>query len=55
MFLREDPPLFFRQMVVEKLDEAFEQPLGFDVTRPFADATNQQAADRLRGAAVVTD
>ncbi len=46
-FLHEDPPLFFRQVVVDRLDQKSNSPLGFDVTRPFADPVNRQAADRL--------
>jgi len=46
-FLEEDPPLFFRQLVVDKLNESLEEPLGFDVTRPFADPVNRKVAEGL--------
>jgi len=49
-FLEEDPPLFFRQMVVDGLSEALDGTLDFDVTRPFADPVNRKAADDLRKA-----
>lgn len=46
-FLEEDPPLFFRQLVVDKLNESLEEPLDFDVTQPFADPANRKAVDDL--------
>jgi len=49
-FLEGDPPLFFRQMVVDRLGEGVEEPPGFDVMRPWADPRNQEAAERLRKA-----
>ena len=46
-FLRADPPLFFRQEVVERLERAAGKPLGFDVTTAFRSPANQRAADTL--------
>jgi hypothetical protein len=46
-FLEEDPPLFFRQLVVDRLNEDLERPLEFDVTRPFADPVNQRVVQGL--------
>jgi zinc/manganese transport system permease protein len=46
-FLEEDPPLFYRQLVVDKLNESLEEPFDFDVTRPFADPANRKAVDEL--------
>jgi zinc/manganese transport system permease protein len=47
-YLKEEPPLFFAQTVVEALDSALGHPTGFDVEQPFAAPTNQAAAQRLR-------
>jgi zinc/manganese transport system permease protein len=49
-FLEDDPPLFFRQVVVDRLEEALDGSLDFDVARPFADPVNQKAAAGLREA-----
>jgi hypothetical protein len=46
-FLRRDPPLFFRQMVVERLDQILPEPSGLDPALPYADTVNQEAAARL--------
>ena len=46
-FLRSDPPLFFRQAVVDELEEATGGPSGFDVAEPFAAEVNAKAAARL--------
>jgi hypothetical protein len=48
IFLGEDPPLFFRQVVVDTLNESLKASLPFDVTRPFSAPVNQRAAARLR-------
>ena len=41
------PPLFFRQVVVAKLEEATKEPAGFDVGKPFSADVNQAAAPCL--------
>ena len=46
-FLEGDPPLFFRQLVTDRLNEGLEAPLPFDVTRPFADPVNREAVEEL--------
>lgn len=50
-FLRRDPPLFFRQKAIEKLDAVFHQSLGFDASLPFSAPRNLQALARLQKAA----
>ena len=40
-------PLFFRQLVLDRLNEELEQPIHLDVTRPFADPVNREAAEGL--------
>jgi ABC-type Mn2+/Zn2+ transport system permease subunit len=47
-FLEGDPPLFYRQLVVDGLEQAFGNTVGFEITRPFSDPVNQSAADELR-------
>jgi ABC-type Mn2+/Zn2+ transport system permease subunit len=42
--LRTDPPLFYRQMVIDALSEAMGERVGFDASQPFAAADNQRAA-----------
>jgi zinc/manganese transport system permease protein len=49
-FLGQDPPLFYRQQVVDKLEQALARSFDLDVTRPFADPDNQAAAEDLRNA-----
>ena len=46
-FLSTDPPLFFRQVVLDKLDEVTGRDTGFDVAEPFTAAGNREAADGL--------
>jgi zinc/manganese transport system permease protein len=46
-FLDDDPPLFFRQLVVDRLNDALDEPLDLDVTRPFADPANREATEVL--------
>jgi zinc/manganese transport system permease protein len=46
-FLSGDPPLFFRQVVVDKLEEVTGRPSGFDVAEPFAAAVNRRAAAKV--------
>jgi zinc/manganese transport system permease protein len=48
-YLREDPPLFFRQGVVDGLSELGDEPLEWDVMQPFAASVNEEAVARLRG------
>ncbi|MCG6922595.1 MAG: metal ABC transporter permease [Acidobacteria bacterium] len=43
-YLQGDPPLFFRQGVIDGLGE----PLDWDVMQPFAASVNAEAAERLR-------
>ncbi len=50
-FLKHDPPLFFRQQVIKKLDTVFHQSFGFDARTPFADPRNTRAVAALRQAA----
>jgi len=45
-FLSQDPPLFFRQTVVDKLEEVMGGPSGFNVEEPFRSPTNKDAATR---------
>jgi zinc/manganese transport system permease protein len=47
-FLETDPPLFFREQVVEELKESTGEDMGFDASLPFVDAANQRAAAKLR-------
>ncbi len=47
VFLKNDPPLFFRQNVVSKLSEVTGEEYGFDVSQPYASEVNQQAAKQL--------
>jgi hypothetical protein len=54
-FLEDDPPLFYRQLVVDKLQQNLQASVDFDVTRPFADPVNRAAADRLQNALPATD
>ena len=46
-FLRRDPPLFFRQVVVDKLEDMTGKPSGFDVEEPFSNAANKAAVRNL--------
>jgi zinc/manganese transport system permease protein len=46
-YLREDPPLFYRQNVLLKLNEISEKSFEFDVSQPFLSETNQKAAQQL--------
>ena len=46
-YLREDPPLFFRQGVVDGLSDLGDEPLDWDVTQPFAAPVNAEVVARL--------
>jgi len=46
-FLKNDPPVFFRQQVIDKLAEVTGKELRFDAEQPFSAPTNQQAAEEL--------
>ncbi|MHC4501999.1 MAG: hypothetical protein ACYTFI_01735, partial [Planctomycetota bacterium] len=46
-FLRTGPPIFFRQVVVDKLEEVSGEPTGLDVAQPFSAAVNRAAAGKL--------
>jgi zinc/manganese transport system permease protein len=47
-YLREDPPVFFRQGVVEGLGRLAGEPLGWDILQPFGAAVNTETAERLK-------
>jgi zinc/manganese transport system permease protein len=47
-YLQEDPPLFFRQGVIDGLHELGGEPLDWDVMRPFSDPANETAMRRLQ-------
>ncbi len=47
-YLEEDPPLFFRQLVVDRLNEGLDGTFDYNVTRSFADPENRKAAENLR-------
>ena len=49
-YLKQDPPLFFAQTVVDKLDAVLPEPSGFDVEQPFTAPANQAAAESVRSA-----
>jgi len=44
LFLKSDPPLLFRQIVVEDFEKATGHSTGFDVNEPFNTAGNKKAA-----------
>jgi hypothetical protein len=46
-YLREDPPLFFRQGVIDGLSSMRGEPLDWDVMQPFAASANEEAVRRL--------
>jgi len=46
-FLRTDPPLFFRQVVVDKLEEVSREPTGFDVGQPSSATVNRAVAGKI--------
>ncbi len=46
-YLEEDPPIFFRQRVVDRLNEVLKEPFDFDAMRPFADPDNREAVKAL--------
>jgi len=47
LYLRQDPPLFFRQGVVDGLGHLVNPPLVWDVLQPFEAPVNRQAVERL--------
>jgi zinc/manganese transport system permease protein len=47
-YLGGDPPLFFRQSVIDGLDHLAGEPLGMDVMLPSSDPANLESAERLR-------
>jgi zinc/manganese transport system permease protein len=47
-YLREDPPLFFRQGIVEGLGDLGHEPIAWDVMQPFGAPVNEGAAARLK-------
>jgi zinc/manganese transport system permease protein len=46
-YLQEDPPLFFRQGIIDGLSDLRGEPLDWDVMQPFAASVNEEAAQRL--------
>jgi zinc/manganese transport system permease protein len=49
-FLSGDPPLLFREMVVDKLTEATGREFPYDIARPFAASSNEEAVAALKRA-----
>jgi zinc/manganese transport system permease protein len=47
-WLEENPPLFFRQQVLDDLNRIARGSMDYDVTKPFSDASNQAAIKRLK-------
>ena len=47
-YLEEDPPLFYRQNVIDGLGRLIGEAPGLDVMLPFSDPANHEAAQRLR-------
>jgi zinc/manganese transport system permease protein len=47
-YLREDPPLFFRQGIVDGLGDLRGEPLDWDLMQPFGAPVNERAAERLK-------
>ncbi len=47
-YLEEDPPLFFRQSVIDGLGDFAGEAQGMNVMLPFSDPVNQEAARQLR-------
>lgn len=47
-FLESDPPVFYRQMAVDRWNERREPALDFDATRGFTSEENRAAAETLR-------
>jgi len=50
-FLKHDPPLFFRQKVIGKLDSVFHKSFGLEAGQPFTAHRNAGAGAMLRQAA----
>jgi len=46
-FLRTDPPLYFRQVVIGKLEEVTGEPTGLDMDQPFGAGINRAAAAKI--------
>ena len=46
-FLKADPPLFFRESVIEELDGVMGTPSGFDASQDFGAPANQEALARV--------
>jgi zinc/manganese transport system permease protein len=46
-YLQEDPPLFFRQGIVDGLGKRRSEPLDWDVMQPFTASVNEEAVERL--------
>jgi zinc/manganese transport system permease protein len=49
-FLRDDPPLLFRQAIVEELERASGVELGYDIDLPFDSEVNRESVSRLKAA-----
>jgi len=54
-YLEDDPPLFFRQRVVDRLNEEAMEAIELDVGLPFADPGNRAAAEVLKRRVVGKD
>jgi len=48
LYLEDDPPIFFRQSVIDGLGHVTGEPPGLDVMLPFSDPANHKAAEQLR-------
>jgi zinc/manganese transport system permease protein len=48
LYLQEDPPLFFRQGILDGLSGHGNEPLDWDVMQPFTASVNEEAAEQLR-------
>ncbi len=46
-YLKENPPIFFRQQVVDRLKEALEASFEYDAMLPFTDPVNREAVEFL--------
>ena len=47
LYLAEDPPIFFRQQVVDRLNETLKVPFEYDVMLSFKDQENREAVEFL--------
>ena len=47
-FLENDPPIFFRQAIMNKLNDTLSKIFSFDIAQPFNSEINQKAARKVR-------